>query len=352
MTMRSFEGVKPKLAMELTGFQGVSKTFRNRFRDVDDNSHKLYTAFEIRKIRLELMGLPSGAPRSKSLPPIVDARMAKGGVGKTTIVGNVASCLALSGYRVLLIDGDPQASLTGLFGISWKSESIVHVSELMRRVSRGEAVRPEEAVRSIYAGGMLDLIPTDITMADDQWLSSAMNREFAFQRLLDAEIDFFSKYDVIVIDSAPGASLLATTFMVAAKTLLTVVEPEGQAIAALDVLESNVREINNAFHRSGIDLGVHIVVNKYNQTKSPHNAALSYLAAKYPTMLNDTIVRNFVGFLRETDPENVHLNGPVLEKEPNSLGARDIINLTQSLVRLYDIRLDGAGHQDDQKVAV
>lgn len=337
--MRTFEGIKPKLAMELTGYQGTSKTFRTRYREAADNSHKLYTAQEVRQIRMDLLGIPVGSGRPLSLPPIIDARMAKGGVGKTTITGNVASCLALSGYRVLLIDGDPQASLTGLFGISWEKETIVHVAHLMQRLSRGEPVHPEGAIRSIYAGGMLDLIPSDITMADDTWLTGVMNREFAFQRLLEAEVEFFSKYDVIVIDSAPGASLLATTFMVAAKTLLTVVSPEGQAIAALDVLANNVREINKAFVRSNIDLDVHIVVNKFNQSKKPHTVAAAHLHAKYPSRINDTIVRDFVGFLRETDPDNIHTNGPVLEKEPNSIGARDIIDLTKSLVRRYDIRL-------------
>lgn len=337
--MRAFQGIKPKLAMELTGFQGSPKTFRARYRETADSTHKLYTAGEIRQIRMDLLGIPADAGRSMSLPPIIDARMAKGGVGKTTITGNVASCLALSGYRVLLIDGDPQASLTGLFGISWEKETIVHIAHLMQRLNRREEIKPEEAVRSVYADGMLDLIPADITMADDTWLTGVMNREFAFQRLLEQEIAFFSKYDVIVIDSAPGASLLATTFMVASKTLLTVVSPEGQALAALDVLANNVREINHAFAKSGIELDVHIVVNKYNQTKKPHTIAASQLAAKYATKLNDTIIRDFVGFLRETDPDNLHTNGPVLEKEPNSIGARDIIDLTKSLVRKFDIRL-------------
>jgi chromosome partitioning protein len=341
--MRSFDGVKAKLAMELTGFTGTPKTFRARYRDSTDNSHKLYSAQEIRHIRMDLLGIPQDTTRSRSLPPIIDTRMAKGGVGKTTITGNVASCLALSGYKVLLIDGDPQASLTSLFGINWLEEEITHVSKLMQRAARNEPANPEQAVRSVYPGGMLDLIPSDITMVDDTWLMGIMNREFAFQRLLEQELEFFSKYDVIVIDSAPGASLLSTTFMVASKTLLTVVSPEGQAIAALDVLASNVQEINAAFNRQGINLDVHIVVNQYNQTKKPHNFSLSKLLAKYPDKINDTIVRDFVGFLRETDPDSIHTNGPVLEKEPNSGGARDIIDLTKSLTRLYSIRLAGAG---------
>lgn len=340
--MRDFEGVKAKLAMELSGYVGAARTFRTRYRDSIDSKHKLYSAAEIRAIRMDLLGIPPGTKRPRILPPVIDYRMAKGGVGKTTVCGNVASCMALSGYRVLLIDGDPQATLTELFGISWKEKNIVHVSELMKRVANGEPAQPETAIRTIYNNGMLDLIPSDILMANEAWLLGTMNREHSFIRLLEKEIDFFSQYDVIIIDSAPGASLLATTFMVATNILLAVVEPEGKAIAALDVLASNVQEINTAFSKQDTFLDVHIVVNKYNQSKKPNNEALATLLSKYPGKLNDTIIRDFVGFLRESDPANIKSNGPVLEKEPNSGGARDIIDLTKSLVKLYGIRIAGA----------
>ena len=97
--MRTFDGVKAKLAMELTGFTGTPKTFRTRYRDIDDSTHKLYSAQEIRNIRMALLNIPKDTKRPRILPPIIDARMAKGGVGKTTISGNVASCLARDASR-------------------------------------------------------------------------------------------------------------------------------------------------------------------------------------------------------------------------------------------------------------
>lgn len=337
--MRDFKGVKPSLALELTGFAGTAKVFRDRFRNASDGTHHRYSARQIRSIRKVMAGAIESAYPSCILPPIIDIRMTKGGVGKTTTGGNLGAAFAMMGFRGLLIDGDPQASLTEMFGINWETTSITHISELMRRVANGQPSRIEEAVFPIYEGGMLDLIPTDITMADDMWLLSAMNREHAFIRLLEAEKAFFSRYDVIIIDSAPGSSLLATTFMLAAKTLLTVVEPQGKAIAALGVLASNVQEINAAFGRSGIHLDVHIVVNKFNQSKQPHRDALSHLLSNYPGMVNDTIIRDSVGFLRETDLDAVEANGPIIEKEPNSGGARDILDLASSLVKLYGIKL-------------
>lgn len=338
--MRAFNGVKARLAQEFSGFMGSAKAFRDRYEPKEQKQyHRYYSAEVIRSIRLRMLNASEGIERPKTLPPIIDARMAKGGVGKTTITGNIASCMALLGHRVLLIDGDPQASLTGLFGIKWMASDITHIGELMKRCSRGEPIRVEQAIRPIYSGGMLDLIPADITMADDSWLMGSINREHAFTRLIEQEINFFSQYDVIVIDSAPGSSLLTTTFMVASQTLLTVVSPEGQSLAALGVLASNVHELNAAFAKQGFKLDVHIVVNRYNQSKAPHNQSLATLLAKYPDKIDDTIVREFIGFLRETDPENVEENGPVLEKEPNSVGARDIIDLTKSLIKRYDVRL-------------
>ncbi len=313
--------------------------FRSRFREADDNVHALYSARQIRDIRMKLLSIPLDAVRPLKLPPIIVDRTAKGGVGKTTVAGNLGTCLALSGHKVLEIDGDAQATLTGLFGIDWMKEDITHIGELMRRCAANQPTNIRDAVWPVYEGGMLDIIPADITMADDSWLMGALNREQAFVRLLEKEIEFFSQYDVIIVDSAPGSSLLATTFMLASKLLLAVVTPEPHSIAAMDVLASNVQEINSAFSKREQQLDIHIVVNKYNQTKKPHNEMLSTLLARYPEKINDVIIRDFVGFLREADPNKIVDNGTVLEKEPSSVGARDIIDLTKSLIRRYDIRL-------------
>lgn len=339
MAMRTFQGVKAKFALELTGFPGTAKMFRDRFRQAEDNVHALYSARQIRDIRMKLLGIPLDAVRPHKLPPLIVFKTAKGGVGKTTVAGNLATCLSLSGYKTLMIDGDPQATLTGLFGIDPMVEEITHVGELMKRCATNQKTNIREAVRPIYEGGMLDLIMADITMAEDSWLMGALNRDQAFTRLLDTEKDFFSRYDAIIVDSAPGSSLLATTFMIASRLLLAVVTPEPHSMAAMDVLASNVQEINTAFSERDQRLEVHIVVNKYNQTKKPHNEMLSMLMSRFPDKINDHIIRDFVGFLREADPNQIVDNGTVLEKEPNSVGARDIIDLTKSLIKRYDIRL-------------
>lgn len=352
MSTREFTGMKARMAQELCGFSGSPKAFRERFTVTNQGQyHRIYTPVDIRRIRMTMLSLPLDTVRSKTLPPILNFRMAKGGTGKTTISGNIASALAMMGHKVLMIDGDPQASLTGLFGIDWVSENIVHIGELMRRHEEARRTERKEepaditgdlkaSVWPIYPGGMLDIIPSDITLADtDSWLMAATNREFVFQRLLEKHVDFFAGYDVIVVDSAPSTSLLTNTLMTACKKLLAVVVPEGPSTKALEILDSNIRELNNAFSKQGLDLDFHVIVNRYNQTKKPHNDELSHLVSKYPNQLNDTIVRDFIGFVRQTDSFDEKNNGPVLEKEPNSVGARDVLDLTKSLIRMFDIKL-------------
>lgn len=338
--MRNYAGVRPKLAQELAGFTGAPRVFRAKFGDPAlpiDGGHRLYSALDMRRIRMSLLGIDDNSNRPLVFPPLINVRMAKGGTGKTTISGNVGSCLSTLGYKTLMIDGDPQASLSEMYGIN-TDDDIVHIGEIMRRASKGEPTKICDSVYPIYSGGMLDLIAADITMAaSDEWLIGALRRERTFENLLQKEIAFFSQYDAILIDSAPSSSLLTTAFMMACKTVLAVVTPEGQAIKALKILESNIMELNQAFPEKS--LVPHIVINRYNQTKKPHQEAVEELLLHYKPYLNNTIVRDFVGFLREIDYRDGRKNGPVLEHEPGSVGARDIIELTKSLIVEYDIKL-------------
>ncbi|MET3134296.1 chromosome partitioning protein [Oxalobacteraceae bacterium GrIS 1.11] len=339
--MRAFKGVKSRMAIEFSGWTGNSKAFLWAYRgsELVPYQQRLYTPLEIRNIRLDILGVPRTFVRPKKLPPIICSRMAKGGTGKTTLSANIAACMAMMGYKVLMIDGDPQSSLSGMYGIDWAKQKVTHVGELMYRANAKLPTRIQEAVIPMYADGMLDLIPSSIDMTGaDGWMQQmSMGREQAFSKLLEAEMDFFSQYDVIVIDSAPASSLLTTTFMVASPMILAVVMPEGQSLGALDVLESNVQELNEHFKTTKYN--IHIVVNRYSQSMKPHQATLGEMLASHGKFINDTIVRDFVGFLRETSGTNKNDPGPLLEKEPNSVGARDILDLTKSLIKLYGIKL-------------
>lgn len=356
-SLRQYQGIKLKLAKELVGFTDTDKKFREAAKAATaasgsaiekTSTYKTYQPSEIRSIRQHLMhGLFD--ERLRELPPIINIRMSKGGTGKTTTATNVGTCFAQFGYKALVIDGDPQGSLSKQFGFDI-NQPLTHIGTLLERLSKGQPTNIQDAIVPVYSGGMLDLIPADITLANDSWMIATMNRETLFQRLMEKEADFFKQYEVVIIDSAPGTSLLTTTFMVASKIITAVVIPEAQSVLALEVLEANIQEINSSFQGRGTQLGLHIIVNRYRQTYKSHNDALEKLGSMYAPYLNDTIVRDFAGFLRETDLEDYSKSAPVLEKEPNSVGARDIIDVTKSLIKLYNVKLSASNTNAEEQL--
>jgi chromosome partitioning protein len=343
--IRQHQGIKLKLAKEFVGFTEPDKKFRELAREAGVGTkdeaalfrHKLYLPFEIRKIRQTVMNITADSFRAP--PPVIPFRMSKGGVGKTTISTNVGTCFAQFGYRTLLIEGDPQGSMSKQLGFNI-NQKLTHIGNILERLSKGQPTRIEDAIVPIYDQGMLDLIPADITLSNiDAWMNGAMNREHLFARLMEKESEFFKRYDVVIIDSAPNTSILTTSFLVACKMVTAVVMPEAQSVLAIEGLESNIEEINRAYPDRKHKLGLHIIANRYRQSYQSHNDAIEKLATDYGKYMNDTIVRDFVGFLRETDMDDVTKSAPVLEKEPNSVGARDIIDVTKSLIKLYNVKL-------------
>lgn len=341
--MRNF-GVKLKLAKEFVGFVGSSSDFRSlMINKVSQNYHHSYTAADIRKAKLKHSGIDASSLKMQQvLPPIINCRMAKGGTGKTTICGGIASALAMFGYKVLMIDGDPQASLTGLFGINWATENITHIGNLMQKHARKEPIDIEAALKPMYEEGMLDLIASDISLANtDSWLMGITNREFVFKKFLESHVGFFSKYDVILIDSAPSTNLLTNSLMCACKKILAVVWLDGQSLKAMQVLACNVNELNEAFHSAGFHLDVHIVANGYHPSYSTCKDAMTTLIASYPDKLNNTVIPHASSFMRQVELFKEENSGTVLEREPNSLAARSIIDLAKSLIKEYDIKVAG-----------
>lgn len=345
MSVRQARGaVKLKLAIDFCRFSGVPASFRTLFPEVSKAAggeyHNIYSAAEIRQARLTLMGTDGTPVRPRTVPPIIYVRMAKGGTGKTTVAGNVSACLALMGYKVLMIDGDPQASLTSLFGIDWTTEEITHIGHLLQANEARAPIDLRKTVKPIYADGMLDLIASDITLADiDTWLIGIMKREASFSRFLASQLDFVSRYDAIVIDSAPGTTQLSNAFMYAAKRLLAVVLLDGQSIKAMEVLASNIAEMNEAYPELG--LTVRLVANGYAANINACKEALDTLRMAYPGALDPNIIPRSAAFARQVSLFDDADSGPIIENEPNSGAARVMIDLTRSLIGAYDLQLAG-----------
>lgn len=310
-------------------------------KETGEGVRHLYTPMDVRKAKMALFGIEE-TKKLGSLPSIIDIRMAKGGTGKSTIAGNQAAALAFMGYKVLAIDGDPQASLTNMLGVDSSAEDIRHIGHLMMEAEaskRGE-VSFETAVKHIYPGGMLDLIPADITLsAADAWLMTRVGNNTVFTRLVEANLDFFKQYDVVIIDSAPGTTLLAYNFMAACRTLLAVVWLDRESLKAMSLLTSNVAEINRAI--PGLNLDIEIVANGFHPSYKHCREAISTLAASYPNKVNENVIPHFTGFVRQQSLLTEEAKGPLVEHDPYSAGAKAMFDLARGLLGRYQIKLAG-----------
>lgn len=146
----------------------------------------------------------------------------KGGVGKSTSVCNLGCGLSIQGYKVLLIDMDPQAALT--YMMAGAQESLPTVYELITN-------RPFKPVVVTFDKGRrgLELIPSNIELATSEVrLQSETGRDLLLQRAL-REL-YFEKYDVILIDCPPSLGVLTVNALAAADGVLIPIQSEGLSL--------------------------------------------------------------------------------------------------------------------------
>lgn len=152
----------------------------------------------------------------------------KGGVGKTTTSLALADGLALLGQRVLLVDLDPQASLTISMGVEADQLPSSVFNILLSTSPRGTLTPAANVVGHI---GNLDLLPSTIDLAAAELLLLAQhNRE---RRLANALEPIRANYDYIVIDCPPSLGTLTLNALTAADYVLVPVAPEYLALRGL-----------------------------------------------------------------------------------------------------------------------
>ena len=169
----------------------------------------------------------------------------KGGVGKTTTAINLATSIALSGRRVLLIDADPQGNLTSGLGLKGSKADAGTVYEaLMTDAEPASFVIPTR-VENLFA------IPADrnLTGAEIE-LVPMLAREHRLKRIVGA---LRSQFDDIFIDCPPSLGLLTLNALVAADAVLIPLHCEYFALEGLADLVGTMRLVRTALN-PGLDI--------------------------------------------------------------------------------------------------
>jgi chromosome partitioning protein len=171
----------------------------------------------------------------------------KGGVGKTTTAINLATALAATGQRVLLIDLDPQGNASTGLGIS-QSKRVVSTYHVL---VDGKAI--DEGV--VYSGiPRLDVLPATVDLSGAEIeLVELEQRTHRLHRALEA---CAPRWDLVLIDCPPSLGLLTINAMVAADSLLVPLQCEFFALEGLSQLLNTVERIRARFNPSLSILGV------------------------------------------------------------------------------------------------
>ena len=196
---------------------------------------------------------------------IISVSNQKGGVGKTTTTANLGIGLANSGKKVLLVDCDPQASLTVSLGYSQPDELKVTLADLLKKVLLDEPFQPKDGILPHAEG--VDLLPAHIALSGmEVSLVNAMSRETILKQYLEP---VRKSYDYILIDCMPSLGMLTINALAAADSVLIPVQAQYLPAKGMEQLLQTIgkvrRQINPALQIDGILL--EMVDNRTNYAR-------------------------------------------------------------------------------------
>ena len=181
---------------------------------------------------------------------IISVSNQKGGVGKTTTTANLGIGLANSGKKVMLVDCDPQASLTVSLGYSQPDELEITLTDLLKKVLLDESFQPTDGILPHAEG--VDLLPANIALSGmEVSLVNAMSRETILKQYLEP---VRKSYDYILIDCMPSLGMLTINALAAADSVLIPVQAQYLPAKGMEQLLQTIGKVRRQIARitSGI----------------------------------------------------------------------------------------------------
>lgn len=246
----------------------------------------------------------------------------KGGVGKTTTTINAGFELARKGYKVLLVDLDPQATLTSGLGISHPATTIF--SSLQKAVEGKEIGLPY-----IQLNDNISLCPSEKKMVDAEYL---LQNEYGRENFLK---DLISRteggYDFILLDCPPAVGLITVNALVAATDMIVPLQPEVASLYGLLSVMETVVTVQKKINKGLKVLGM--LVTQYDKRTVLHAEVLAAVRKQYGVLVFDTVISRSIKI-----PESMSRKVDVISYKKDCVGAGDYQSLTEEILSRLNMK--------------
>ena len=209
----------------------------------------------------------------------------KGGVSKTTSAVNVGAALAIRGYRVLLIDLDPQGSLSVSTGYGDTTDLYTTYDVLKEKAEIVDAIQHKTDAVKPY-----DVMPTDIRLSGvDLELAAVPARELI---LKEAVAKIRQSYDYIFIDCPPSLGLLTVMGLTACDSVIIPVQSQYLALNGMSQLLNTVDIVKKRLNPQLEIMGV--IITFYDGRQTLDREVLAQVSQAFPDKVFDTKLRKNV----------------------------------------------------------
>ena len=241
----------------------------------------------------------------RPLPRIFAVANQKGGVGKTTTAVNLSAALAVAGYRVLVVDLDPQGNATTGLGINGRNLDRSVYDAILHEVPLEDVIEAT-ALRNLF------VVPATIDLAGAEIeLVPAFSRELRLRRALES---VRREFDYVLIDCPPSLGLLTVNGLAAADEVIVPIQCEYYALEGVGQLLRNVNLVQSNLNH-GLEVST-IIMTMYDARTKLAEQVVNEVRHHF----GDRVCRNIV-------PRTVRLSEapsfgqPIIVFDPSSRGA-------------------------------